>query len=721
MADYQSRSRTQSIARPADAQFMPQTSHYSHHSVADDTASWVFNAQQNPPSLPPPEPTAFRTPLKGPRPLPNPYAPPHPGHAQGALHVVNTTEPLESSAASSQDYSVGAARPRRKKSFVGGLVKGIRKLPNAMFGRSSKNRLKRQVTLETVEGTSSSVTGMTTGNTLPLYTSNPATPTTGPGPSGLHVSYRPAEPTILESPPPRVVRLSDTQPQVQQKRPFSFRVPPPPSDSIEPEENSQLFSQDRPRFNEHLSSEGSISSNPAERTTVMVYDRESRYYDQNQQEPTMSQPVPQQVSSPGLSYVSEHLTLAPVRPASFHSMHAQAPPPIEIPQRAPTPAAAPRVSYAPQAPPQRATPQSLIPGAFPAPSPPPPDLPVQQADIHPPPPHIDAPPVEAVDSPVTAHPGPTADYLKMTLSPQPTSHNTVTTRTRTSYFRDPSFTSDLSPVERFFKMLYHMPWISHDRVTVDYLPGEGLGKMKKRKFRPMSSWYKSMMSRSRRSSATLDLLSNGTGTQASSLGASLALDFGSPLLGSRSQRSAEKKRTGHHKSHHHSSSRHHHHHHNSHQRRRHTTTTMDTTDSEAQKYGEKRSISPLLPAVYPFQYPSYPYQAFPSFPMPAPPVAPFPPQGQAPHNQARERPVSPRGPRGEQQQQQQPMMYAPAGYGAYQSMMAAPQVYVLHAAPGPSAHMNPPIPPALIPGAGHSEQSHDLQVATRDQKLPGSF
>ncbi|PPQ67725.1 hypothetical protein CVT25_009331 [Psilocybe cyanescens] len=751
--DYQVNNRTPSIARLPETLpgSFPRTNRYSHHSVAPSTRTWVTSTQQYPPGPPTPQPINVPSPVQTLRPLPTP-------RAQAPLHVVNNPEPLNldndqgqgligdqprlfAQQPSTFDPSFGALRPRKKKSFVGGFVKRIRRLPKSVFGygagaeMSDKSNSRPGATSDTA----TSVTGMSTGNTLPLYTSNPPTPVVaGPKPPGLNGYHRPhmvmSEPTIPESPLPSVVRLED------HKRPNpSFRVSPP-SGEIQPEHNGQLFAADGDPYFEHSVSDG-LPSNLANRTTVMLYnDQETQYYGRNSHAPTPTPPVvARQLSSQGLSYVSSE-PLAPVRPTSFHSTHPHVPPPIEIPQATLTSAPGPRVSYASQAPTPRATPPSLIPGAVHSSSSAPHKPQLSQAQATDPPPtsqHVDpvgVPSSEPIQSPVSVHPNPGADYLKMTLSPEPTSHATVTSGT--SYY-DPSFSSYLNPVEKFFKTLYNMPWVSHNRVTVDYVPGEGLGRMKKRKFRPATSWYQSILSRSRRSSASLDLLSSGTGSQASprhSLGMGVALALGSPLSGSRRSKTvSDKHRNTHNKSRHQSSSRRHDHRHHRHhytnsssdKRRRHTGTTMDSTDTGGNPKMQadiKPASSPLIPSMYPFQYPPYPYPAFSTFPMPLPFPASAPgvlsghDPNQPPQMVLRpgERPAVPRGPRGEQQQ---PMLYAPAGYAlnSYQSMMAPPQVYVLSS----PTQMNASAPPKLAPSSNNNTSAGaGASSATLQQTLP---
>ncbi len=64
--------------------------------------------------------------------------------------------------------------PRRNHSFVGGFFKGLKRISGMFRGGGEKKRLVRQGTFGT-EGTgNTTITGLTTGNTLPRYLSNPS-------------------------------------------------------------------------------------------------------------------------------------------------------------------------------------------------------------------------------------------------------------------------------------------------------------------------------------------------------------------------------------------------------------------------------------------------------------------------------------------------------------------------------------------------------------------
>lgn len=733
MADY--RSYSYNSAGPPHKQptesmqrILTRNSQHTHHSVADSTLSWTQN-QGQPPGRSNLQPRYSDTPtvVQRVRPLPNP----HPQAViQPPLHVVNVPDTphmeneehrdtnvngpgmefgyqtksfeLGNTAETSSTPGAGFVRSQKKKPFVGGFVKRIRRLPKTIFGYgagegSDKQKLQRSGTLST-DATSTSATG-TTGNTLPPYSSNPPTPGAIPGRSGLRVQYtpglmvsQPTEPPIPESPPPDVVRLSSNRVSV-------------PSDSFANEVNGRLATGpdilSRKPTNEFSNGIG------VDRATVMLYrDPNSQYHEDDRLVPGPAPPLVSRHPSSGaaLSYLADPLPLQPVRPASFHSSHTATLPPLEIPNRVPTPGPnGPRVSYASQALPHLTIPQPLISGPRPSPSPPtqlelqtvPPSF-LQQAN---PPPQ----PAEDVQSPVTAHPKHTTDYRKMTNSQSPTSHSTFATGS--SYY-DPSFSSQLSPVEKFFTTLYRMPWISHNRITVDYLPGAGAGGVRrKRKMKRIASWYRSVMSRSSRNSEAIDVLTNETANSPrSNLRASLAMILGSPNSKHSSDRHRSRRHRSHdeskdsHSRHHHSSRRQHRRTHHSHTNteRRHTTTSTDTADKD--RYVRTES-SPLIPSMYPYQYPPYPYPSFPSFPVSAP--IPMIGDEQLSQTQSRERhkAASPRGPRAVPQQST--MFYAPApGYGSYQPMVA-PHVYFLQPPISPTYSGMASVPLALVPGGVH--------------------
>ncbi|PPQ98985.1 hypothetical protein CVT26_014413 [Gymnopilus dilepis] len=708
MDDYSSYHHT----RPTEplGSSLTRNSYYSHHSVAPSRNSWVYDHNENPPGPPAPQPIDYPSPVQTVQPLPpsgshlrNPH--PHP------LHVVNRTPMSEEG----EDYMhAGEAipRPRKKKSLVGGFVKGIRKLPKAIFRRGGsstpQNRSQASLTNDTEDFDGATVTyGMSAGNMPPGYSSAPATPITEPAPPRSNAyRHRPtAVSPIPESPTPDVVRLSDVPQRDSIRNDVPGGFDPGPS-------GSQLFAPPGHRFIENLQSEGSYPD-PVERTTVMMYnDSEAQPYNRNSRGPLPTPPVhAQQVSSPGLSYVSESLapiaSLTPLRPASFHSSQVPFQPQPQVPVEIPRISSESTLSQkTPQIRPQpRVPPPSLIPGALHSsshtPSPAPPTEAQHQDHVQPPLqqeiPRPDPQPVlqhaepaqtePPVQSPVDANPSLASDYRGMVPETPPSSRALLAARHVRSYY-DPSFSSDLSPVERFFKTLYRMPWVSHERVTVDYKPGVGLGHMKKKKTKPMTSWYRSMLAGSKRSSASLDLLSSGnrTATDTTSLRMAVAAAIGSPQSGARhSGRSSEDRdkvhRHHHHHHHHHrhQHSSHHHRHHekNNHSRRRHTAASGDTTDTDAD---EKYSNPLLSPLPFPVPYSPYPFPAFPPFqvaPAPIPAQVPNPPK-QAGNVSS---PIPPGG-----QPPPQAVMYSPAGFTSYQPMVAPAPVYVLQTPPSPQVN-----------------------------------
>ncbi|KAG7445888.1 uncharacterized protein BT62DRAFT_932233 [Guyanagaster necrorhizus] len=70
---------------------------------------------------------------------------------------------------------------------------------------------------------------------------------------------------------------------------------------------------------------------------------------------------------------------------------------------------------------------------------------------------------------IPAHPAPSEDYRRM--SKADSQGHGPTSATSSSVGAEPSFSSDLNPVLRFITGLYEMPWVSPERITVDYRPG----------------------------------------------------------------------------------------------------------------------------------------------------------------------------------------------------------------------------------------------------------
>lgn len=813
MTDYEDHlqpSRGSSLVQPAADAI--RRSYYSHNSpsINSTTRSWV-HSQQNTPGPPPSLslPIHLPTPVQRLRPLPNPHAQ---RHRPSVLYTVNPSEPLDSEEDQQRMDNVRFGYPKarptklrkppasihnsvhnindKKRTVLGGLVNSIRRIPKIIGYGAGKEATSGTFKLVTDgEGTSTSVTAITTGSTPPQYVSNPPTPVVAPIPSRPHhYAHQPMRmqipltvPVLESSPPPEVVRLDD----VRRRRP-DFRIMPP-SINIARSETAHFF----PGTTNNNTDSSSSAGNTADRTTVMLHNHDHHT-------PTPTPPLSRQISSNGppgrLSYIgSEQI----VRPTSFHG-GSQAPPPIEIPTlttRMGTPAS--YLSYVTQ--------PTTLPSTLP--------LHVQRSSSqlrsqlsnqsqphqqhqltspqHQPsstPPIIES--SEQIQSPISAHPQPTTDYLKMALSPPHSLQHHTTALTNltsathhsssgiTSFSYDPSFSKTSSPIERFFKTLYYMPWIAYERITVDYLPGKvgrvhghalsretsGKGVRDERRRRggdkrrretrekytdrwrrnqrrirvgrgdhgdeKIASWYKGVSSRSKRTSAELDLLSSDLGlhsspTTTTGIGAAIGLglenlpaDAASPMsplvatvaapVKERERRQRERKenvgdkqeRTSHSRRHHHRQDPHNHH--RGRQRRR--IGSMGSPDDGKLN----QSPSPLIPLVYPFHYPPYPYPYPYTFTIPPSPSGPHTqpqpqshphPPSETPNDQTHSR--NQRGPRRRANRGHpslsHPVFYSPGiphpGYTApahaYQPMiapstpttgmmMAPPQVYLLH-------------------------------------------
>ena len=447
--------------------------------------------------------------------------------------------------------SMGHARSRRGgRSIVGGFMSGQWRFPSILRigGQKTKRWLARQGTF----GTDISIPsiGMTTGNTLPRYMSNPSIGPSNPqfahrlsiaiasgalppdaSPSSIHIL--PHSHTLQQnrnsSPPPLLNNSFMRHPEPTRPN-FPTIMPvtlPPANETIIEEQISDLYDEP-PEHNRQF--EGA-------RATVMLYDNSN---DSHESHPNIT--PAQSVHAPGVSYAYQ--------PSPRTSNRIRDEPP-------PLPATGVSNSSPPMSPPQG----------------------------------------------VSSAEGP-KDFFPRAMSRH-------TTMAMASHY-DPSFTSHLNPVEKFFKGLYNLPWVARERVTIDYRPGDSnRAKIKVRGGvkKPMASWYRAVTavvsrSPSRRGSRNLDLLSNGTGSASAStsLGNSLT-----PITSRRSECSSNniEYQTSH--QNHRDRKKHHH--------------SRGTTLSDPPP---QRKVGPLLPGVYPYPIPppypyTYPYGSYPPAPMPVPP------------------------------------------------------------------------------------------------------
>ena len=553
-----------------------RNSHYSHGSVSASTRSWVYSAQHNPP--PPPEPIPISSsPVRTLRPLPDPQLQPQYQHP--TYYITNAAEEEEEEEYMNIDPNAdgvdigyrteGLGRgklgrtisPRpdvigsSSRSFVGGFVRGLRKLPKVVLGyggSGEKRKFFRRGTLGT-EGTATSVA---TGNTLPRYTSNPSTPLAGPFNTQDFQGGQMSTPPATSPLPPAVYET----PNSQRRRHPSFRVTPP-SEVIEQEETELEYvsEQHTPQF----PIPSVVDPQDGERTTVLVY---------QDPQPDGLAPPSRPASTP-----LRRSDSAPLRRSDSTTIRLPDPTPIlrSNSHRQPSDTAA-------------------------------------AAEAN----QVTSP----VQSPVLAHPHPTSDYRKMGESLlSPTSPTTLTTTTFTS---EPSFSSELHPVKRFFTTLYHMPWIARDRVTVDYRPGGSRAARRAAVKKPMASWYKGkpgVVTSAKAGSGSLDLLSAGSesrreSTTTGATGATGATPIASPVTASPVTERVKPRSSDRHR--HHKRDRHHRRDRDRRRdrrsRRRDTFSTAATMDIQ-----HIRSTSPIVPTVYPYPY-AYPYAAYPSFPTPHP-------------------------------------------------------------------------------------------------------
>ncbi|KJA16005.1 hypothetical protein HYPSUDRAFT_207416 [Hypholoma sublateritium FD-334 SS-4] len=493
------------------------------------------------------------------------------------------------------------------RSFVGGFFKGLKRLPKMLGGakKGEAQRLKRKGTFGT-EGTSTTATGIERGNTLPRYLSNPSI-----GPSNPQFAHRLS-----------MAMVSGTLPPSATPGGFHHRDNPnpmhPPNGPTYPYGNDVPV-RDNPAGPQHPivtltpPSDGIVEEEQAD-----FYDGPVAEYPQHHLEDIMENEPSLRGRATVMVYSTESQAPAMTSPV-----------PTPSPRRGNTPG---RVSYQQELP-TRASVQAQT-ESMPGPS--------------------GLGPSPSPMRPITASTQPMLQSPNSFLSPTSTSEQ-YTMSTFASHY-DPSFASHLSPIEKFFKGLYNLPWVA-ERVTVDYRPPDSDRAKKK----PMSSWYRAMLTRSRRISQNIDIMSNGTGTIS-------GLDLGSPISPRRSERSSNRR--------HHSGKA------KGSRRPRHRVSS-DTHHT--------RAPSPIVPTPYPYTYPAvyqypYPYNGY----MPVPQTAP-------------------RGPRAHHRRKgskrHAAVATAATGYPAYQAMAMPP--------PQPMPQPQPiyfiaPSPPQSHTGgaiAGEGEQS----------------
>lgn len=680
-------------AEDAMRRSMTRGSHQSQASASASTASWVQQNQLYPPG-PPPESSRFSpdlTPLRRPRPLPVPEsqlyqsrtafqyagtqeeeedfmtAQPHP-ERQFTYHPEETRRgddvnmnviPLPTSPMLGSPMSPPQGRAGR--SFVGGFFSGLKRLPKLVLKGSSeeKRQLKHKGTFNTeTEGTSTTFTGMTRGNTLPRYLSNPSI-----GPSNPQFAHRLSMAVANGSFPPGStpatvyhLRTNTAGPQF----PIVTITPASGSEGIAEGEQAHFY-DGPPAVNPHQSMYRGESEHDRhrlnDRTTVMMYSTDSQV------------------------------------PTRTHS--AAAPPP----PRQPTPG--PRVSYQAQLP-TRANAQAE---AGPSTGPGNAAISTHTGILN-----NTAQPSAAMTS--SMMPG---DVVSSPRSPSSYTISAVPS------FYDPSFTSDLTPIEKFFKGLYNLPWVAQERVTIDYRPGNSdraRAKVKALK-KPMASWYRAVMSRSRRGSRDLDLLSSGSPSSPRT-----TTSFGNTLspLGSPISREADSRpqNAGVH-NHGYLASKP-----KRHRKKRHrgTWSTMRSGEDgggDHVPYMPQRSTSPILPTMYPYAYPGYPaYAPYAAYGT----TSAYPTTMPVPH-------TVPRGPRKHRSKSKMHSSKYQYGYAPYQPMalppmgaMGPPPIYYIAPSP-PQSQAGIPGDPNMM---NNNEQSQSQTQANGAQgqrqghiPLPGAL
>ncbi|KAL0071145.1 hypothetical protein AAF712_001705 [Marasmius tenuissimus] len=316
----------------------------------------------------------------------------------------------------SGNYHNGPAKLKRehrvnKKGFVG-LMRGLRRFTGTVFGYGEN---------QNARGPTAPLEVTHTGNTLPLYVSNPSSPVTTqrpnrPLPTAPH-------PDVVDGIPPALL-------------PGVRRRPPPPAFHVTP---PLPVSQRTSHHSEHPS----IYSGPHVERALSK---------------SIAMPVPE------LAQPNEEIytTPGPSRRSTSHQSHLE---------RSSHPT---RIDVDDQGTIGR-SPSVLSPARQPT-----------IATIPPTPnPELQSPPRDRRSHPtsIPVRPLPTEDYRRMSKS---IGHHTAGS-SMTSY--DPSFSTELSPAHGFFSTLWHMPWVSPDRITVDYFPGmsRGAWQWKKVTMKPQRS------------------------------------------------------------------------------------------------------------------------------------------------------------------------------------------------------------------------------------------
>ena len=594
--------------------------------------------------------------------------------------------------------------PNKKKTFVGGFVKGFRRVFAGKKG-IERRKIERKNTFGTDASGTATITHATEGNTrpgnaIPHYLSNPSI-----GPSNPQFAHRlsmapVATPVPPFNPPPI---LMPTSPPQQIPGEFPGVMVTPPSEGDEDRRSDEML-----HYNGASQAGGEHSyyeeqdlqrrynpqppEDPRNRTTYVPYSNptgtvatESQYNPPpTSRAPTIPQSLPyipsMTVTSPVIPTfppdpppprqntrrVSYAATPLPSRRREDqHGMFQPGEPeqhtPYATPPRTPNrPRGASQDDYEYEQSMQR---RSEMQGPTPTRR--------RQVNSGPPPRYLPAPTRRPSRSQNRQSSG------KNMLSPE----TVYTTTSGVVSMYDPSFASHLTPIEKFFKGLYNLPWIASRRVTVDYRPPEG--KKAFRTSRGFSSWYRSV---GQRSKASIDAMSETISSGGMSVRNSVQL-LTSPL--SRRNRNTVEGGMGSNRDWKRESSTAKSRHRERRRRRRETMETVNTAPTH-------RSASPIVPPVYPFQYPSFPYLlpygAYPS-PQMYPTTAPRGPR----HHGRRRR---------ERQQEQ--------SYG-YQSMAAPPggaPMYVFaspqgdggyHQFPGAVPHYpGAPVSPGYVSYGGYS-------------------
>ncbi|TFK67819.1 hypothetical protein BDN72DRAFT_898647 [Pluteus cervinus] len=474
-----------------------------------------------------------------------------------------------------QSYFEPPSSPPPTRSFVGGFVRGLKKLPKAMFSYRDKKKL-RKGSMDSAGGVVTTAPGL-----FPEYADpNP--------PGGLFAE--PGEDFRQSTPVPEEYEDSHPaqQPQPSTSRQQWPRRPPPPSEDdlglTELTQPSQLYRVPEEPANFQDSPEPPYLPPSREAlTSVQLYP------------PTSIAPSQFQQDRPPSTTSSSQDT--EVQPQQQQQDHRQ---PSPHPHGSQNRHSHPHQEITP-------FPNDNIhnPGQMPIPG------------------RTEVPVETRVVTPVQAELQPASDFDRMSdAGPRRhRRHQNLNGRSETPPASEP-LKVELNPFFRFFHTLYNMPWIARDRITVDYSPPPDPRPVPVQKHVKPSksildrSWYLDKRRRraSRASADTATVTVDQTATvhsrRMSATTSRTGTSILSPLLSPAPILRGRRNSIGGHRRRHGTTST------SNHRRRAHTLTAGEVPPVPMMPPGLVSGPSPMMSPYYP--YPYFPYGAYP-YPFAPPP------------------------------------------------------------------------------------------------------